>query len=218
MIKVPWLVRRIFTDFVWKIPTREKVLYLTFDDGPHPTATPFVLDQLEKYNAKATFFCLGKNVIKHPSIYSRIIQADHRVGNHTFNHLNGWKVKDEDYFTDIIEARKYIDSSLFRPPYGKVTTFQAKHIRRPPLGFKIIMWDVLSKDYNINLTGDDCAFNVMRHAAEGSIIVFHDSEKALPRMEKALTATLQFFSDKGWRFDSIDGENEKSSESLNLMT
>jgi peptidoglycan-N-acetylglucosamine deacetylase len=203
MVKTPWLIRKFFSDLTWRIPGEEKTLYLTFDDGPHPAATSFVLEQLEKYNAKATFFCLGKNVVAYPSIYSEIMRADHAVGNHTFNHVNGWKVKDKEYFNDIIEARKYIDSSLFRPPYGKITTFQAKHLSRSPLNFTIVMWDVLSKDYNTNLTAEDCAFNVMRHAEPGSVIVFHDSEKAFPRMQKALTSTLQFFSDKGYGFKAI---------------
>jgi peptidoglycan/xylan/chitin deacetylase (PgdA/CDA1 family) len=212
MVKTPWLIRKVFSNLTWKIPTREKILYLTFDDGPHPAATPFVLEQLEKFNAKATFFCLGKNVTVHPTIYSRILNNDHAVGNHSFNHLNGWKVKDKDYFDDIIAARKYIDSLLFRPPYGRITSFQARELSRPPIGFKIVMWDVLSKDYNLNLSGEDCAFNVIRHSEEGSIVVFHDSEKALPRMQKALTSTLQYFSDKGWRFEAIRVENANGEE------
>ena len=204
MVKPPWVLKKIFSRLVWKIPTDEKILYLTFDDGPHPVATPFVLEQLKKYDARATFFCLGKNVAEYPSIYRAIVQAGHTVGNHTFKHLNGWKVKDKDYFNDIIEARKYIDSSLFRPPYGKITPFQAKHLRSSPLRYTIIMWDVLSKDYDLQLTARDCAFNVVRHASAGSIIVFHDSEKAWPRMQNALAETLQYFSEKGWRFAAIE--------------
>ena len=208
MVKTPWLIRKFFSNFIWKIPGEEKTLYLTFDDGPHPAATSFVLEQLEKYNAKATFFCVGKNVVANPSLYGEIMKAEHAVGNHTFNHLNGWKVKDKEYFNDIIDARKYIDSSLFRPPYGKITSFQAKHLSRAPLNFKIVMWDVLSKDYNTKLSGEDCAFNVMRNAVPGSVVVFHDSEKAFPRMQKALTSTLQFFSEKGWNFKAINVEEK----------
>jgi peptidoglycan/xylan/chitin deacetylase (PgdA/CDA1 family) len=167
-------------------------------------ATPFVLDQLQQYNAKASFFCLGKNVVAHPEIYRQTIEADHVIGNHTFNHLNGWKVEDGEYFEDIIEAKKHIDSPLFRPPYGRITSFQSKHLSKPPFNLKIVMWDVLSKDYNVQLSGEDCAFNVIRHAVAGSIVVFHDSEKAFPRMQKALIKTLQFFSEKGWTFKAID--------------
>ncbi len=209
MVKTPWIAKKLFPHLTWQLPTNEKVLYLTFDDGPHPVATPFVLELLRKYSAKATFFCLGKNVASHPSIYSAIVNEGHAVGNHTFNHLNGWKAKDQDYFDDVIKARKYIDSSFFRPPYGKITPFQAKHLAKPPLSFNVIMWDVLSKDYDVMLDGEVCAFNVLRHATEGSIVVFHDSEKALPRMQKALTATLQFFSEKGWRFDVIKIEKSE---------
>jgi len=208
MVKTPWIIRNLFSNLTWKIPTEEKILYLTFDDGPHPTVTPFVLEQLEKYNAKASFFCVGKNVVTYPAIYSQVVNADHTIGNHTHHHLNGWMVRDQDYFNDINEARKYIDSALFRPPYGKITTFQAKHLSRSPFGFEIVMWDVLSKDYNVKLSGEDCAFNVIRNAVQGSVIVFHDSEKAFPRMQKALISTLQFFSEKGWRFEAINPENK----------
>ena len=209
MVKVPWIVKQIFNDLVWKIPTKEKILYLTFDDGPHPTATPFVLEELKKYNARATFFCLGKNVAAHPHIYASIMQAGHTVGNHTFNHLNGWKVKDKQFFQDVIEAKKYIDPSLFRPPYGKITPFQAKHLKESPLSFDIIMWDVLSKDYDVTLTARDCSFNVVRHAQPGSIVVFHDSEKAWPRMQGALTETLKYFAENGWTFAELAEKNVK---------
>ena len=204
MVKSPWILRKLFPNLIWKIPTKEKILYLTFDDGPHPIATPFVLEQLRQYDAKATFFCVGKNVAAYPSIYEDILNAGHAVGNHTQNHVNGWKVDNQKYFTDILEAKKYIDSTLFRPPYGRITTFQSKHLRQPPLNFTVIMWDVLSKDYDVQLSPDDAAFNVLRYASEGSIVVFHDSEKAFPRMQKALPATLQYFTEKGWKFESID--------------
>ena len=129
---------------------------------------------------KATFFCVGNNVEQHPEIYRQIIEDGHVTGNHTFHHLNGWKVNDQKYFADIIEARKHIDSILFRPPYGKITRFQSRHLRNSSLGFKIIMWDVLSKDYDLKLKGEDCSFNVLRFSRPGSIVVFHDSEKAFP--------------------------------------
>ena len=207
MIRTPWLVKKIFSNLVWNIPTKEKILYLTFDDGPHPTATPFVLEELKKYNAKATFFCLGKNVEAFPSLYKQILEEGHATGNHTFNHLNGWRVDDKKYFGDVIEARKYIDSFLFRPPYGKITPFQVRHLSEPPLGYQVIMWDVLSKDYDIKLSPEDCAFNVLRHSRPGSIVVFHDSEKAFSRMTKAITSTLEIFSDKGWSFRAIEMEH-----------
>lgn len=203
MTKVPSILKKLYSNYIWDIPTKENVLYLTFDDGPHPEATPFVLEELRKYNAKATFFCVGNNVEHHPEIYRQIIEEGHVTGNHTFHHLNGWKVNDKKYFDDIIEARKHIDSVLFRPPYGKITRFQSKHLRNSSLGFKIIMWDVLSKDYDLKLNGEDCSFNVLRFSRPGSIVVFHDSEKAFPRMKEALVTTLKFFSEKGYRFEAI---------------
>src|SRR5688572_28780142 len=149
-IKTPWWLKKMYSSYQWSIDTKEKDLYLTFDDGPHPVVTPFVLEQLKKYNAKASFFCLGKNVLAEQGIYKKIIEEGHAVGNHTHNHLNGWKTKDEDYIADVIEAGKFIDSFLFRPPYGKITSFQAKNIKTALKNenAKIIMWDVLSGDFD----------------------------------------------------------------------
>jgi peptidoglycan/xylan/chitin deacetylase (PgdA/CDA1 family) len=188
---------------------KEKIIYLTFDDGPHPVVTPFVLDTLKQYNAKATFFCIGKNVVAHADIYRRVLDEGHRVGNHTFNHLNGWKVSDELYLKNILEAGRYIDSSLFRPPYGKITRFQVKlltGIRNSPVNsnFKIIMWDVLSGDFDVSLSAETCSLNVIKNAAPGSVVVFHDSEKAFPRLKEALPKALQYLSEKGYKFEAIE--------------
>lgn len=204
-IKTPWYLKKMYSNLIWDIPSREKekVMYLTFDDGPNENATPFVLEQLSKYNAKGTFFCIGKNVMQLPSLYSRVISEGHTIGNHTFNHMNGWKVPDEAYFKDVIDARKYIDSSLFRPPYGRITRFQAKHLQQSGLHFKIVMWDVVSGDFDTTITPDKCATNVLKHAGMGSIVVFHDSDKAFPNLRKALPATLEHFSVKGYRFEAI---------------
>src|SRR5829696_4601708 len=141
-VKTPWYLKKMYGNLLWDIPSREKVMYLTFDDGPCPDVTPFVLEQLKKYNASGTFFCIGKNVMEHPALYRQVLSEGHVVGNHTFNHLNGWKVKDDAYFKDVVAARKYIDSFLFRPPYGRITMFQAKHLRQSNLKFKVVMWDV----------------------------------------------------------------------------
>jgi len=158
---------------------KRKMVYLSFDDGPHPVATPFVLDLLKKYQAKATFFCIGKNVAAYPDIYRRILDEGHAVGNHTHNHLNGWKTKDAVYLADISEAGKHIDSPLFRPPYGRITSFQAKHIAKAMKNEKarVIMWDVLSGDFDESLSPQQCSENVVLNAGKGSVIVFHDSEK-----------------------------------------
>lgn len=210
-VKTPWLLKQLYPGCTWHIPTRDKVIYLTFDDGPHPTATPFVLDALQRYQAKATFFCIGKNVVEHPGIYRRILDEGHRTANHTHNHLNGWKVKNDEYISNILEAARYIDSNLFRPPYGKITAFQVKLLtgtaayKRSDRNFRIIMWDVLSGDFDRKLSAEACSVNVLNKTRPGSIIVFHDSEKAFPRMQKALPDTLKYFSEKGYRFDAIQG-------------
>jgi peptidoglycan/xylan/chitin deacetylase (PgdA/CDA1 family) len=188
---------------VWDMPAKQKELYLTFDDGPHETATPFVLDQLRKYNAKATFFCIGKNVRAYPRIYQRILEEGHAVGNHTFDHLNGWKTKNELYINNIIEAAKYIDSKLFRPPYGKISPFALKPVRKK-LGYKIIMWSILSADFDENLSPQKCAAYVLLSAKPGSIIVFHDSTKAWKRMSYALPETLDHFAANGFCFKTIN--------------
>lgn len=180
-------------------------MYLTFDDGPNETATPFVLEQLKKYNAKATFFCVGNNVMKHPELYKQLLNEGHITGNHTFSHVNGWKVSDEAYFKDIIEARKYIDSSLFRPPYGRITRFQARHLQETALKLKVIMWDVVSGDFDTTITPARCTRNVLHNAGAGSIVVFHDSVKAFANLKEALPATLDHFSVKGYRFEAIKG-------------
>ena len=197
----------MYPSLIWEKPTKEKILYLTFDDGPHATATPFVLDELKKYNAKATFFCIGKNVAEHPGIYRRIIEEGHRAGNHTYNHLNGWKTKDEIYFQNVFEAAKYIDSDLFRPPYGRVTKFQAAVLQQsgkvPAIGkqaFKIIMWSLLSGDFDTKLSPAGCLQNIILHAKPGYIIVFHDSTKAWERMSYTLPQVLEYFNSKGYRF------------------
>jgi peptidoglycan/xylan/chitin deacetylase (PgdA/CDA1 family) len=202
-IKTPWYLKKMYGNLLWDIPGSEKVMYLTFDDGPNPTATPFVLEQLKKYNAKGTFFCIGKNVMEHPVLYKQLLDEGHVTANHTYNHLNGWKVSDEDYFKDIIDARKYIDSSLFRPPYGRITRFQARHLRVSSLKFRVVMWDVVSGDFDTTITPDKCASNVLKHSRSGSIVVFHDSEKAFQNLQKALPATLEHFSVMGYRFEAI---------------
>ncbi len=203
LVRMPWWLRKLHVGRVWRIPVTEKILYLSFDDGPHPEATPFVLEQLKKYNARATFFCIGKNVHEYADIYRQILVEGHRVGNHTQNHLNGWKVKDKTYLENISAAAKVIDSDLFRPPYGRMTAFQSSILRSDPLRYKVIMWEVLSGDFDQSLSAERCGRNVIRLARPGSIVVFHDSAKALPRLREALPAVLEHFTNKGYRFDSI---------------
>lgn len=202
-VKTPWLLKKLYPGCTWHINTNEKIIYLTFDDGPHPVATPFVLETLRTFDAKASFFCIGKNVVQYPEIYKRIIEEGHIIGNHTFNHFNGWKVTDAAYFANIAEAAKHIDSGFFRPPYGKISAFQVRNLKAAPLNYKIIMWDVLSADFDTKITPEQCSYNVTRHAGNGSIVVFHDSEKAFPRLKLALPECLAYFTGKGFRFASI---------------
>lgn len=208
LAKTPALLKGLYPACIWNFERDQQKIYFTFDDGPHPVATSFVLDTLKEYNAKATFFCIGKNVMAHPNIYKRILNEGHATGNHTFDHLNGWKTPDNEYIRNIGEAKKYIDSKLFRPPYGRISKFQIRLLTatenvKQKTVFKIIMWDVLSGDFDISSTADKCVKNVTSNAREGSIVVFHDSEKAFPRMQKALVESLKFFSQKGFSFEAI---------------
>jgi peptidoglycan/xylan/chitin deacetylase (PgdA/CDA1 family) len=202
-IKTPWLLKKLYPNLIWNMNRHEKVLYLTFDDGPHPTATPFVLEQLQFFNAKATFFCIGKNVQENADLYQQIIAAGHNVGNHTQQHLNGWKINNARYLQDIQEAQLHIDSSLFRPPYGRIKKVQAIELIKNNPQFQIIMWDVLSGDFDTTISAEQCYSNVIKNAKEGSIIVFHDSTKAWDRMHVALPKVLQYFSEKGFVFKAL---------------
>lgn len=194
------LLQSIYRSLIWRIPTERKVIYLTFDDGPIPDVTPFILEQLKTWNAKATFFCIGNNVQKHQSIYDAIIRAGHCIGNHTQNHLNGWNTHDKIYYKNILECKKLVVAKIFRPPYGKIKFSQIKLLRKK---FRIVMWDVLSKDYDSALSGEECYQRVVRQTRPGSIIVFHDSEKAKERLYYSLPKTLKYFSEKGYVFESL---------------
>jgi len=205
-VKTPWWLKEIYPHRLWSVDTKEKIIYLSFDDGPHPVATPFVLDELKKYNAKATFFCIGKNVVEYPAIYKRIIDEGHSTGNHTQHHLNGWKTNNEQYLADVAEASKYIETNLFRPPYGRIKSLQAKGIKKAlkTQSAKIVMWDVLSGDFDESISKEKCLDNVIHKSKAGSIIVFHDSEKALPRLKYTLPAALDFFAKSGYFFRIIE--------------
>jgi peptidoglycan/xylan/chitin deacetylase (PgdA/CDA1 family) len=204
LVTAPWYLRLFYSRHcIWEVPETEKVLYLTFDDGPHPKATPFVLNELAKYNAKATFFCIGKNVAAYPDLYRQILKAGHRTGNHTHHHLNSIKTPEKEWLEDVKKAGQWIDSDLFRPPYGRMTRFQEKVLRESTRGFKSIMWSVLSGDFDTRLSGSDCTRIVTKHSKKGSIIVYHDSEKAWERLRESLPEVLTYFSERGYIFKNL---------------
>ena len=195
----------MFPNYVWDIATNDHTIYLTFDDGPTPDITNWTLDLLNQYQAKATFFCIGNNIEKHPEIFKNILKNDHAVGNHTQNHVKGWRTKTKEYLDDIHRAKESIElvpSTLFRPPYGQITPKQGKQLIH--LGYKIIMWDVLSFDWDATISKEDCYQNVISKTKNGSIIVFHDSVKAANHMQYTLPKILKYFSEKGYIFKAID--------------
>ncbi len=202
LARSPWWLKKIYPGCVWQMPGGEKKIYLSFDDGPHPIATPFVLEQLKAYNAKATFFCIGKNVAVHPALYKQIIEAGHSTGNHTYDHLNGWKTENSLYIDNVMQAKEKIVSPLFRPPYGRATKAQLKVLKQQ--GFVPVMWSVLSGDFDKGLAKENCLNNVLNNTGDGSIVVFHDSEKALEKLRYALPKALEHFSKEGFCFCAID--------------
>lgn len=202
-VKAPYLLKKMYPQCVWEIKTDKKEIFLTFDDGPTPEVTWFVLDELKKYNAKATFFCIGQNVKDNPALYREILSQGHLTGNHTFDHVNGWRVPDAEFIENITSAKELIRSRLFRPPYGKITKFQLKIISGDKLRLKTIMWTVLSGDFDEKVSDEKCYRNVIRNARNGSIVVFHDSKKAFSRMRYALPKVLDYYSSKGFTFNTL---------------
>lgn len=228
LIKSPLLLKWYYPSLLWNKSRTEKVIYLTFDDGPIPNVTDFVLKTLASFNAKATFFCIGDNIKKHPEVFERVKNGGHAIGNHTFNHLKGWKTDDETYLENTIKCQKLTQTNLFRPPYGRikksqikklvagyefaVTGYQSAGNSFPNLytqkqtggsTLQIVMWDVLSGDFDINLAPERCYQNVIKHTENGSIVVFHDSLKAFDRLEYTLPRILKYFTEKGFTFSSL---------------
>lgn len=228
-IKTPLVAKKIFPNYIWDLSSTGNIIYLTFDDGPTPEITNWVLNTLKEYNAKATFFCIGNNIEKHPDIFHNILNEGHSIGNHTYNHVKGWKTKTKNYLKNIEAAQRAINNqvlnskfqikinlnsepinrqpsitNLFRPPYGQITPKQGKKLLA--LGYKIIMWDVLSFDWEYHVNEKTCLNNVTSKATNGSIIVFHDSIKASKNMQYALPKVLEHFSKLGYRFKAINNQ------------
>lgn len=209
--KTPGFIKTLFPNFVWNINTKDKEIYLTFDDGPTPEVTPWVLQILKDYNAKATFFCIGNNVISYPEIFQNILDGGHTYGNHTHSHLKGWKTKTKIYLDDIKKCEDILSSKiqnsefriqkLYRPPYGKFKTKQSKSLQK--MGYTIILWDVLSYDWDISVSEERCLNNVISTAKEGSIVVLHDSVKAYKNLNYVLPKILEYYTNKGFEFKAL---------------
>lgn len=193
----PLLYRMLFPETVWRIPMKHKAVFLTFDDGPIPEVTPWVLDLLDKYDIKATFFCVGDNVRKHPETFAEVVRRGHSVGNHTMHHLQGAKVTTKRYIADIMEAESYIHTPLFRPPHGLIRWKQAAAIKD---NMRIIMYDLVTRDYNRKLSGEQVLDNVKRYVRNGSIVVFHDSLKSEQNLRYALPRTIEWLKENGYVF------------------
>ncbi len=199
-VKTPFWLKRLFpSGLIWDMPiSNEPTVYLTFDDGPHPTATPFVLQQLAKYDARASFFCVGDNVVKYPAIFQQTLSQGHTVANHTFNHINGWQHTEESYLSNIAAAAQVIDSRNFRPPYGRIRSAHYKAMLQNDPRWKVYMWDILSGDFDNKISPEQCAANVTANIRPGSIVVFHDSDKAWERMSYALPLVLAHCAQQKW--------------------
>lgn len=201
LVKTPVIISKLSNpSLVWNLPNKEKKIYISFDDGPTTELCMEILVHLSEYNAKATFFCVGENVKNNPQLLQRILDDGHQIGNHSYNHLNGWKTTAADYFKNISQANEYIDSHLFRPPYGRITYPQIKGLK---LDYKIIMWSILSGDFDTKISPEQCLFNVSQ-AKEGDIIVFHDNLKSKDKIRYVLPRFLEFFSRQGFQFCTID--------------
>ncbi len=214
LVSPPKLIRSVFSNLTWNIKNETRNIYLTFDDGPIPETTPWVLEKLRKYNVKATFFCIGDNVRKYPKLFQQIIQEGHAVGNHTFNHLDGWKTCNRNYIENIKKAQNLINTELFRPPYGKIKPSQMHLLRN----YHIVMWDVLSMDYDRNISPKKCLANVLANTKQGSIIVMHDSLKAEKNMKFVLEYGIEILLESGFIFDKIQHKKTKITHKTSLFS
>jgi len=196
-VRFPDFIRPFFGKLVWRKDASSKVIYLTFDDGPVPEVTPQVLDILDQFNIKGTFFCVGDNVRKYPEVYAQVLERGHRTGNHSFNHIKGFSTKTTDYVDNTLKALAYINSNLFRPPYGRITSIQKQRLEPR---FEIIMWDLLTHDYNRKLSPETILKNIKRYSRNGSIVVFHDSVKAATNVLAVLPVAIEFWKNEGYSF------------------
>ena len=195
-------LRWIYPHALWRMDKREKAVYLTFDDGPIPEATPFILDTLERFGAKATFFMVGDNAQKYPHLLAEVKARGHRIGNHTYDHIGGLRWWSWLYLANVVKANKILKTDLFRPPHGWMKIMQYRVLRH--CGFRVVMWDVVTRDYSRRLTADDVLHNVKRYTRPGSIITFHDSLKSIDKLKHALPEALQWLAQEGYEFKVFD--------------
>lgn len=203
LVKTPWLLKKFYQQLIWNQPRTNNTIYLTFDDGPIPEVTPFVLDTLSTFGAQATFFCIGDNVRKHPTVFARLKAEGHVIGNHTFNHLKGWVTDDQTYLANFKQADALLNTPLFRPPYGRVKRSQIPLLKQERPDINIIMWDVLSGDFDTALGPEKCLRHTLKHTENGSIIVFHDSLKAFPKLRYVLPKALEHWQNSGYQFGTL---------------
>lgn len=207
LVKSPLLLKWFYSSLTWNKSRSEKIVYLTFDDGPIPNVTDFVLNTLKTFKIKATFFCIGDNIINHPEVFERLKHEGHAIGNHTFNHLNGWKTDNESYLHNTIKCQALTQTNLFRPPFGRIKKSQILKLKAinqmPTAKLEIIMWDVLSADFDPSISSEKCYQNVIKNTKNGSIIVFHDSLKAFERLQYALPKVIKHLINKGYQFGKL---------------
>lgn len=200
LVRPPQLLRSFYKDSLWRMSKTEQSIYLTFDDGPIPELTPWVLDILKEYGVKATFFCVGDNIVKNPAIFERILQDGHQVGNHTFNHMKGWKVTKAIYLENVAKCQSLSKTNLFRPPYGRIKQNQYKLLAKD---YKVVFWDVLTYDYDKFTTAKKCLDNSIKYTRNGSIIVFHDNIKAQKNLKFALPQYIEHFLKLNYKFATL---------------
>jgi peptidoglycan/xylan/chitin deacetylase (PgdA/CDA1 family) len=200
-IKTPGLLRFLYPQLLWHKNRDKRTLYLTFDDGPIPNVTPSILKILKEHKIKATFFCVGENIHKYPEIFNQILKDGHAVGNHTYHHLKGWETPKDDYLIDIEKCQKHTKSNLFRPPYGRATRSQYSELKK---FYEIVMWDIMSGDFDTSISPKKCLKNVLKHSKNGSIIVFHDNLKAESRVLYALPRAIQHWLKQGYEFEVLE--------------
>jgi len=199
-VRIPGILKKVYPGLTWNLPGSGNKIYLTFDDGPTSGVTEKVLSILAEYHARATFFCIGRNAEKNPGLLSRIMDAGHSTGNHTYSHLKGWYTPNREYYADIELAGLFIPSRLFRPAYGMITPRQVKHLQKI---YRVVLWDIMSYDFHPGTRKEKCLDHVIRHAKSGSVIVFHDSVKASEKVLYALPGVLSRFMDQGFSFEAI---------------